>query len=116
MDTLGGTDPNAAVRERMKYLFNNKVMDKYTWGGTAKLDAFNSFKSLNNLIYNNVRANFPKIKYSKDKFRKYMVQWIKHSTTRQRTVVYTYPDRSPPRKTYESDEGELIEEDEGDFQ
>lgn len=111
MDQLGGDNPEAAIRYRMKYLFTDTVLDKYTWRGTAEKDPFKKFKFLNNLIYGNVRSNFTKIKYARDKYNSYMVQWLKHSTTRQRTVVYSYPNRNPHGE--ESDKlDESLDEDE----
>lgn len=40
-----------------------------------------------------------------------MVQWIKHSTTRQRTVVYNYPNRSPQANSRDDDNDEYEVED-----
>ncbi|KAJ6643186.1 hypothetical protein Bhyg_08142 [Pseudolycoriella hygida] len=101
MDELGGSKPNEAIRLRMKYLFSDKCLDHYTWRGTHEKAPFEKLTLLNDLIFKSVRRNFKG--YSRRSFNKYMVEWLKHSTTRQRTVVYTYPNRNSPEKDNESD-------------
>lgn len=97
MVQLGGSKPNEAIRIRMKYLFTDTVLDKYTWRGTSEKGPFEKFTFLNDLIYKSVRTNFKKFPIKQ--FNSYMVEWLKHSKTRQRTVVYSYPD---PRPTFEN--------------
>lgn len=75
----------------MKYLFSDPVLDKYTWRGTAELAPFKQLTAVNSLIFRSVRAYSSKYKYKS--YKNYIVEWIKHSTTRQRTVTYTNPKR-----------------------
>lgn len=109
MNELGGTKANDAVRLRMKYLVIDKVLDKYTWRGTGKKKAFEKLTFLNDLIFKSVRSQFKN--YTFKDFASYMVQWLKHSTTRQRTVVYQYPNCNIEEENSEQD-GEDIEDDE----
>lgn len=88
---LGGKKPNEAIRLRMKYLITDQVLDHFTWRGTGEKNAFEKLTFLNDLIFKSVRQNFKNLSF-KD-YQSYMVQWLKHSTTRQRTVVYQYPNR-----------------------
>ncbi len=97
MAELGGKSANESVRIRMKYLITDKVLDGYTWRGTGEKKAFDKLTHLNDLIYKNVRLQFKKYTYKE--YQSYMVQWLKHSGTRQRQVIYFYPNRNPPAST-----------------
>lgn len=98
---LGGRTANEAVRLRMKYLITDSVLDGYTWRGTGEKKAFEKLTFLNDLIYKSVRLQFRK--YTNKEYQTYMVQWLKHSGTRQRTVIYAYPNRNP-RTSSDNDE------------
>lgn len=91
LDQLGGKDANQAIREKMKYLIADTVLERYTWRGTGDKKAFEKLTFLNDLLYKSVCSQFKK--YTLKEFQLYMVQWLKHSKTRQRTVVYHYPNR-----------------------
>lgn len=91
MNDITGGDPRKAIRLKMKYLFTDPVLERYTWRGTVKKDSFKSLKSLNNLLYTSVRGQFED--YKRFQYNSYMVEWLKHAKTRQRKVTYTYPDR-----------------------
>lgn len=86
----------------MKYLFTDQVLDRFTWRGTADLKAFEKLTSINALIYKGIRSRFKK--YTFKEYQTYMVEWIKHSTTRQRTVVYQYPNKKQDEENEEFDE------------
>ncbi len=73
----------------------------YTWRGTGEKKAFEKLVHLNDLIYKSIQQQFRKYTYKE--YSSYMVQWLKHSRTRQRTVLYQYPDRNPPAN-YDSEE------------
>lgn len=75
----------------MKYLIADTVLERYTWRGTGDKKAFEKLTFLNDLLYKSVCSQFKK--YTLKEFQLYMVQWLKHSKTRQRTVVYHYPNR-----------------------
>lgn len=89
---MAGDTARKSIRLKMKYLFTDPVLDRYTWRGTEKKKSFKSLKSLNNLLYSSVRQQFGQ-KYKRHEFNSYMVQWLKHSRSRQRTVNYSYPDQ-----------------------
>lgn len=91
MNEITGGDAKKAIRLKMKYLFTDPVLDRYTWRGTDKKHSFKSLKSLNNLLLMSVRQQFES--YKRFEYNAYMVQWLKHSTSRQRIVTYVYPDR-----------------------
>lgn len=99
MKELTGGDPKAAIRSKMKYLFSDPVLERYTWRGTEKKRPFKSLKSLNNLLYASVRNQFEE--YHRFEYNKYMVQWLKHAKSRQRVITYKYPD---PKEMSDSDE------------
>lgn len=79
----------------MKYLVHDTVLDFYTWKGspgsptTPPKDAFRNLIDINNLIFRSVREQFPG--YKRFDYNKYLVEWLKHSTSRQRRVIYEYP-------------------------
>lgn len=89
MDELGGAKPNEAIRLKFKYLITDVVLNLYTWRGTGDKKAFKKLIFLNDLIFKSVRTQFKK--YTFKEYGTYAVQWLKHSKTRQRTVVYSYP-------------------------
>lgn len=91
MNEITGDDAKKAIRLKMKYLFTDPVLERYTWRGTDKKSPFKSLKSLNNLLYMSVRLQFKN--YKLFEYKTYMVQWLKHSRSRQRKVTYSYPDR-----------------------
>lgn len=78
--------------------------------GYREKKAFKQFESLNDLIYRSVREQFKRFKF--DEYRSYMVQWLKHSRTRQRTVLYTYPERKMSNNVYGADDND---DDENNF-
>ncbi|KAJ6642674.1 hypothetical protein Bhyg_07627, partial [Pseudolycoriella hygida] len=92
MNELGGNKYEKCIREKMKYLFTNQVLECYTWRGTKEKDAFMQFKSLNNLILRSVRDLFPSTE--RHEYKEYMKLWLKHAKTRQRMVAYVYPERN----------------------
>ncbi len=67
--------------------------------------------SLNKLILQSVRVDFSNYKY-KD-YKAYMITWVKHAKSRQRTVTYSYPNQKKS-KSYESSNGEDDENDDSD--
>lgn len=88
----------------MKYLITDLVLDRYTWRGTGEKKSFEKLTFLNDLLYKSVCSQFKK--YTFKAFKGYMVQWLKHSTTRQRTVVYDSPNRNQQHENdreYEED-------------
>lgn len=92
---------------KMKYLFSDRVLDNYTWRGVGtELAPFKQLTAVNSLIYRSVRTYSPKYKYKS--YKSYIVQWLKHSTTRQRIVTYTYPNRN---KEDDQDENDDISDD-----
>lgn len=91
----------------MKYLIIDQVLEHYTWKGTGEKKAFVKLTFLNDLIFKSVRSQFPK--YTFKAYKTYMVQWLKHSKTRQRTVVYHYPNRNERHENDEDDDDEDIE-------
>lgn len=86
----------------MKYLFTDQVLENYTWRGTADKGPFKSLKALNHLILRSVRDRCPST--ARDEYKDYMIQWLKHARTRQRTVTYTYPARRNLNRDGSSDE------------
>lgn len=101
-------NPKKTVRGIMTYLITDQVLDSYTWLGTSDLEPFKKFTSINNLIYRIARTKeFKRIDYDR-----YMVQWLKHSTTRQRTVTYTYPNRRNGEENEDEDEDDESDNDE----
>lgn len=105
LDELGGTKENQAIRFRMRYLISDTVLERYTWRGTGDKRAFEKLIYLNDLVFRSVRSNFKKFSYKE--YKTYMVQWIKHAKTRQRTVTYSYP-----KQLEENDEASESENDE----
>lgn len=91
----------------MKYLIADCVLEHYTWNGTGEKKAFKKLIFLNDLIFKSVRSHFTKYTYKA--YKTYMVQWLKHSKTRQRTVIYKYPNRNQRRENDEDDD-EVFEE------
>lgn len=104
MDELGGIKPNEAVRLKMKYLISDPVLDGYSWRGTGEKKAFQKLTFLNDLIFKSVRSQFKK--YTMKDYKNYMVQWLKHSRTRQRKVTYQYPERNPQNESEYDDDAE----------
>jgi len=102
LDEITGDKPNKSIRLKMKFLFTDTVLDLYTWRGTDEKQSFRKLKTLNDLIFTSVRQQFGS-KYKRHEYNKYMVQWIKHSKSRQRTVTYSYPSR---REFHEDDLGD----------
>lgn len=76
----------------MKYLFIDPVLELYTWRGTEDKKPFKSLRSINSLIYQSVRLQFGQ-QYKKHEYKAYMIQWLKHSKSRQRVITY-----NPQRK------------------
>lgn len=76
----------------MKYLFIDPVLELYTWRGTEDKKPFKSLRSINSLIYQSVRLQFGQ-QYKKHEYKAYMIQWLKHSKSRQRVITYSYPQR-----------------------
>lgn len=111
LDELDGQDPNASIRLKMKYLFSDTVLDEYTWRGTQEKAPFRDLKSINKLILNSVRNDFPGIKYKFFAYKKYMIEWLKHSFTRQRTVTYTYPRRKKKAVIDEEENDDYYDDD-----
>lgn len=73
---------------------HDTVLDRYTWLGTtgdAPKFAFKNLININNLTFWSVCHQFPY--YTRHEYDKYLVEWLKHSTTRQRTVINQYPQR-----------------------
>lgn len=101
---LGGNNAKKAIRLIMKYLFTDTCLDQFTWRGTGDLGAFKQFVFLNQLIYSIVCSQFEK--HTLEQYQSYMVQWIKHSTTRQRNVVYHYPNRNQQQHENDDDSDE----------
>lgn len=99
LDQLGGKTENQAIREKMKYLIVDTVLERHTWRGTGEKKAFEKLTFLNDLLYKSVCSQFKNYTYKE--FKSYMVQWLKHSKTRQRTLVYQYPNRN---QEHENDE------------
>lgn len=91
MNELGGDKYKKCIRLKMKYLFTDPVLERYTWRGTDKKMPFKQLKVLNDLILRSVRDRCPKTR--RDEYKDYVIQWLKHARTRQRKVTYTYPDR-----------------------
>ena len=96
MNELNGDDPNKSIRLTMKYLISDPILDGYTWRGTVTPPkrAFKELVNLNRLIFKSVRASLEPSKFKKYKFlqyKNYMIQWLKHSRSRQRIVTYQYP-------------------------
>lgn len=114
MDEITGDSAKKSIRLKMKYLFT--VLERYTWLGTETKKPFKSLKSLNNLLYQSVREQFGQKsqqfgqkghqKYKLHEYQSYMVQWLKHSRSRQRTVTYSYPDQ----KKFDDSEDELTDD------
>lgn len=98
----------------MKYLVSDTVLDQYTWCGTIKLDAFQNLVNINNLLFRSVREQFET--YKRSAFNKYMVEWLKHSSTRQRTVIYKYPEHIRNRNYNDGDvsDHEIGDDENGD--
>lgn len=86
----------------MKYLISDRALEHYTWRGTAEKKSFKQLQSLNDLIFRSVREQFQHCK--RVDFSSYMVQWLKHARTRQRTVSYIYPDRKAAKNLFGTDE------------
>ncbi len=86
-------------------------MERYTWRGTDEKKSFKKLSSLNKLIFQSVRVDFSNYKY-KD-YKAYMITWVKHAKSRQRTVTYSYPDQKKS-KSYESSSSEGDEDDDSD--
>lgn len=91
----------------MKYLVSDQVLDRYTWRGTGEKKAFEKLTFLNALIYKSVRSQFKKFSFKE--YKTYMVQWLKHSKTRQRTVVYRYPNRNQQDENEEESDEDVDE-------
>lgn len=81
---IGGKNPNLMVRRCMQKIFKDSVLDKYTWCGTLTKAPFQEFKTICETIFLAVRRNFKK--YTEYRFEAYMVEYLKHSGTRQRSV------------------------------
>lgn len=107
LNEITASNTNKALRLKMKYLFTDVVLERYTWLGTDKKRPFKSLKSLNNLLYMSVRQQFKN--YNRFEYKSYMVQWLKHSKSRQRKVTYTYP--NPNRNEFSDSEDEISEDD-----
>lgn len=76
------------------------------------MKAFEKLTTINDLIYKGVRSHFKK--YTFKEYKTYMVEWIKHSTTRQRTVVYSYPNKKQHQDEEDEEFDEELDEDFGD--
>lgn len=97
----------------MKYLFADVALEGYTWNGTIKKKPFKELKSLKNLILQSVRVDF--INYKYEDFKSYMMTWIKHARSRQRTVTYSYPNKkSKQHESNDEDDGEGDSNDDND--
>lgn len=94
----------------MKYLVKDHVLGAYTWRGTAEKKAL---VSLNELIFQSVRNSFKN--YKMNDYKDYMVQWLKHSGTRQRVVTYTYPNRKEPKLVNSNYDNDVYEDDDDDY-
>lgn len=92
----------------MKYLFADCVLERYSWRGTEKKKAFKQLKLINKTIFESVRYQFQKYRY--DQYKNYVVEWLKHSRTRQRVVTYRYP---TPRNVRSVDDDDDDSEDDG---
>ncbi len=108
LNEITGGDPKKALRSKMKYLFSDTVLERYTWRGTEKKNPFKSLKTLNHLLYTSVRRQFKD--YKQFEYKNYMVEWLKHAKSRQRKVTYIYPDRKDDSDDSEYD---LSEDEEG---
>ncbi|XP_037048482.1 uncharacterized protein LOC119082931 [Bradysia coprophila] len=102
LNDLGGNKYKKSIRLKMKYLFTDRVLEKYSWRGTSEKRPFKKLKSLNNLILRSVRDRFPNT--ARDEYNDYMIQWLKHARSRQRKVTYTYPTRGSLNRTGSSDD------------
>lgn len=87
----------------MKYLISDPVLENFTWRGTEEKRSFKKLELLNDLIFKSVRSQFKNYKVSE--YCKYMVEWLKHAKTRQRTVSYSYP-TNRKEKNYVEDEND----------
>lgn len=108
IDECAAGDEKKSIRLKMKYLFTDDALEKYSWRGTEKKKSFKQLKAVNAIIYQSVRDQFRK--YRMEQYKGYMVQWLKLSKTRQRTVTYSYPARR--NETESSDEVDDEYEDE----
>lgn len=90
MNELGGVNYKKCIREKMKYLFTNQVLECYSWNGTVEKDAFKQLQALNALILSSVRDRCPNTR--RDEYKNYMSEWLKHARSRQRQITYTYPE------------------------
>ncbi len=105
MNEITANNAKKAIRLKMKYLFTDPVLEKYTWRGTDQKRPFKSLKSLNQLLYTSVCHQFKN--YKQFEYKSYMVEWLKHAKSRQRKVTYTYPDR----KDVDDSDDEVSDED-----
>ncbi|KAJ6639288.1 hypothetical protein Bhyg_12031, partial [Pseudolycoriella hygida] len=48
---LGAGDEKKSIRLKMKYLFNDSVLERYSWRGTEKKKPFNQLKLINKTIF-----------------------------------------------------------------
>ncbi|KAJ6642852.1 hypothetical protein Bhyg_07808 [Pseudolycoriella hygida] len=106
LNELGGANYKKCIREKMKYLFTNKVLERYTWNGTVEKRGFKNLKALNNLILRSVRQRCPNTK--RDEYKDYMMEWLKHAKSRQREVTYTYPEQTNFDDSYDEDDDQEI--------
>lgn len=90
----------------MKYLIKDHVLEGYTWCGTINKKPFKKLVYLNDLIFKSVRDEL-KNGYKFGQYKSYMIQWLKHSRTRQRTVTYQYPNRNQQNYNYDTDEEDV---------
>lgn len=102
LDELTAEEEKKVIRLKMKYLFADEILEGYSWRGTEKKRAFKQLKNVNQIIFESVRSQFRKYRY--DQYKKYMIEWLKHSRTRQRTVKYSYPVRKEVEESSSEDD------------
>lgn len=107
MTRLGGKRGNLMVRRVMKRLVTDSVLDEYTWGGTYEKGAFSHFANINDVVYKAVQGCFRK--YTEYKYEKYMVDFLKHSSSRQRQ-----PRPRIPRRVDHDEDVNVVDNEEED--
>lgn len=108
LDELGAANEKKAIRLKMKYLFADSVLERYSWRGTEKKKPFMQLKLINKTVFESVRHQFQKYRY--DQYKAYIIEWLKHSRTRQRIVTYKYPNARKVQSVDDDDD----DDDDGD--
>lgn len=112
MKKLGGGKPNLMVRSVMKKLITDPVLDRYTWKGTIDKKCFENLTNINDVVYDAVSGVFKK--YTLYKYGKYMVEFLKHSLSRQRELVKYRKKRGTKNDGVSNEEGDDNRNDDDD--